>query len=306
VSEPRSAAAPRERCSFAAQRRGDALPGTAAPALGFFLIEQPGPWGRFALTQSGLDPVVGRGVSARGLEAGLRVLTIRRPGRAGPAEAAGTRRRRWALVDARPGREVTRWGTFGSDAELLEVPLDGSVGEPSYDPLFLVCTHGRHDACCAIRGRPVAASLAEARPQQTWECSHVGGDRFAANLIALPHGLYYGRVDAQSVHDVAAAHERAEVVPRLLRGRSRWPPATQAAQQYARERYGDLAIGAWAGAGALPLGDGRWQVRLRRDGGHLVVTIAATGGPEPGLLTCHATRPAHPPQYEVLSCVEVG
>lgn len=289
------------RCSFAADQRGDPLVGTAAPALGFLLIEQPGPWGRLALTDSRLDPRVGSQVSARAVAAGLRALLIRRPGRHGPVP-----RRRFAVVDARPGREAARWGDFVADDELLDIPLDDSVAAPSYDPVYLVCTHGRHDTCCAMRGRPVAAALAAVRPGQTWECSHVGGDRFAANLVALPHGLYYGRVDTGNVIEVVEAHERGEVVPRLLRGRARWLPAAQAAQQYARERYGDLSIGACEPAGTLPLGDGRWQVRLRRDDGYLIVTVAATGRAEMGLLTCHAKNPAHPPSFEVLEVVETG
>src|SRR4029453_5830608 len=54
---------------------------------------------------------------------------------------------------------------------------------------------GRHGACCAERGRPVAAALAQAHPEETWEVSHIGGDRFAGNLLVLPNGLYYGRLD---------------------------------------------------------------------------------------------------------------
>jgi hypothetical protein len=291
---------PSFRCSFAAEERCDRITGTAAPAQGFLLVEQPGPWGRYALTESRLDPAVGRAVSARGVAAGLRVLLIRRPGR-----VPGATRRRFAVVDARPGQEVVRWGEFSADRELLDVPLDAGAGPPSYDPVYLVCTHGRHDQCCAIRGRPVAATLATARPEQTWECSHVGGDRFAANLVALPHGLYYGRVDAARVVEVAEAYERGEVVPRVLRGRSRWLPAAQAAQHHARELYGDLRIGAFEPAGSLPLGDGHWQVRLRRGQGHLVVTVAATTHAEAGLLTCHAVNPAHAPRFEIISVVEV-
>ena len=299
--EPAVEAGVAPRCSFAARRRGDPLAGTAAPAFGFLLIEQPGPWGRFALTQSRLDPQVGRAVSDRAVAAGLRALLIRRPGR--PDATAGPRR--WAVVDARPGRETTRWGTFDDDRELLDVPLDG-VGAPTSEPFYLVCTHGRHDACCAIHGRPVAAALATRLPEQTWECSHVGGDRFAANLVAMPHGLYYGEVDAESVLEVAEAHARGHVVPRLVRGRSRWLPAAQAAQEHARATYGDTRIGAYEPAGTLPLGDGRWQVRLHHGAGHLLVTVAMAAGGEPGLLTCHATRSAHPPAFRVTSVVELG
>jgi Sucrase/ferredoxin-like len=287
------------RCSWAADLRGDPLAGTAAPARGFLLIEQPGPWGRLALTESRLDPNVGRRVSARAVAAGLRALLIRRPGRHNVLP-----HRRFAVVDARPGHEATRWGEFVADRELLDIPLNGGGGEPTYDPIYLVCTHGRHDACCAMRGRPVAAALAAARPEQTWECSHVGGDRFAANLVALPHGLYYGRVDEANAVALAEAHERGEVLPQLLRGRARWLPVAQAAQQHARDLWGDLSIGAFEPAGTLPLGDGRWQVRLRRDAGYVFVTVAATAHSEKGLLTCHAVNSAHPPAFEVIDVVE--
>lgn len=289
------------RCSVAAEGRCDRIGGTAPPSLGFLLIEQPGPWGRLALTASRLDPDVGRAVSARAVAVGLRVLLIRRPGRP-PARS----RRRYALVDSRPGQETVRWGDFGADRELLDLPLDERAGQATYDPIYLVCTHGRHDACCAIRGRPVAAALAAARTQQTWECSHVGGDRFAANLVVLPHGIYYGRVDAEDVIELVEAHERGEVVPGVLRGRTRWLPAAQAAQEHARRVYGDLRIDAFEPAGTLPLGDGRWQVRLRHGSGHLLVTVAATTHAETGLLTCHALSPTHPPRFEILSVVEVA
>lgn len=299
------------RCSYAAQLRGDPLVGTAAPALGFLLVEQPGPWGRHALTDSRLDPTVGRALSTRAVATGLRVLLIRRPGRDRRVQRHQRRHRRFAVVDSRPGSEGSQWGEFDADSELLDVPLDmpldGTAGAAaSYDPIYLVCTHGRHDTCCAIRGRPVAAALARVRPDQTWECSHVGGDRFAANLIALPHGVYYGRADVGDVVELVTAHERGDVVPGKLRGRSRWLPVAQAAQEHARELYGDLRIDAFAPEGTLPLGDGQWQVRLRYGTGHLVATVQASAHAEPGLLTCHARHAAHPPAFEVTSLFEVS
>ena len=65
-------------------------------------------------------------------------------------------------------------------------------------PILLVCTHGVHDTCCALRGRPVAAALAARWPGQVWECSHVGGDRFAPNVVVLPDGFYYGNLDPET------------------------------------------------------------------------------------------------------------
>jgi hypothetical protein len=276
------------------------MPGTAAPAAGYVLVEQPGGWGRQALTSSRLDPDVGQALSARAIALGLRALLVRRPGRH-PEPV----RRRWSVVSSRAGREVSQWGDFGADEELLTLPLDGSAGSPSYQPFFLVCTHGRHDTCCAVEGRPVAAALERVRPGAVWECSHVGGDRFAANVLAMPYGLYYGRVRPEDAEDLVAAHDRGEVLPHLLRGQSTTVPAAQAAIAHARSVLGERRLEALAPAGTIHLGGGRWQVRLRRSPKHLIATVQATASAEPGLLTCHAGRPAHPPRFEVVDLVEV-
>jgi hypothetical protein len=275
--------------------------GTAAPAAGYLLVEQPGGWGRQALTSSRLDPAVGAVVSRRAIQQGLRALLIRRPGRHPAPE-----RRAWAVVSSRPGREVAWWGDFGDDDELRTLPLDGSTGTPSDDPFYLVCAHGRHDQCCAIDGRPVALALARLRPGRVWECSHVGGDRFAANVVAMPHGLYYGRVEVDRAHELVDAQERGEVVPDLLRGRATTTPAAQAAIAHVRGLVSNPAIDALSPAGTLHLGDGVFQVRLRHGTDNLMVTLRAVARPVPGLLTCHARNEAHPPTYDVLEVTEAG
>ena len=93
-----------------------------------------------------------------------------------------------------PLRRLLLTSTFETLEDLAQIDLDAvSRGEapdwPRLDgPLFGVCTHGRHDACCAERGRPVAAALTASHPDETWEISHMGGDRFAANMVVLPGG----------------------------------------------------------------------------------------------------------------------
>ena len=176
-----------ERCAPAAERRGDDLFATAAPAERFVLVEEPGAWGRNALRESRLDTSVLAGLLARCHSANARLLLIRRAHR--PTES-----RSWAIADARPGSEATWWGTFEADDELCDLDPGAPSGTPTDAPTFLVCTHGRRDPCCAGRGWPVAVALTAELPDQTWQCSHVGGDRFAANVVILPHGLYYGHV----------------------------------------------------------------------------------------------------------------
>ncbi|PFK65638.1 sucrase ferredoxin, partial [Priestia megaterium] len=85
------------------------------------------------------------------------------------------------------------------DGDLADiVPALASPGMPGYPPVILVCAHGRHDPCCAVRGLPVGRALGERWPEQVWECSHIGGDRFAANVVVAPDGVYYGGLDAKS------------------------------------------------------------------------------------------------------------
>lgn len=289
------------RCAVASLQRGDVMAGTAAPAAGYLLVEQPGGWGRQALTSSGLDPAVGSALSARAISRGLRAVLIRRPGR-----HPQPTRRRWALVSSRPGRENTWWGEFDRDDELLGLPLDGTAGTASDEPFYLVCAHGRHDTCCAVEGRPVAAALDALRPGSAWECSHVGGDRFAANVLAMPHGLYYGRVGVDDAAGLVDAHERGDVVESLLRGRSTAAPAAQAAMAHVRRQLGESRIDALAPAGSIHLGHGRWQVRLRRGTESYIVTVQAAAAPAAGLLTCHARNEAHPPVFDVTDVVEVS
>jgi hypothetical protein len=283
------------RCAAAAQARGDQLLGTAAPASRWLLVEQPGPWGRNAVLESRLDPTVGAQLSREANTAGVRMLLIRRPGRRDQVAI-----RRWAYVDARPGRERSWWGTFDLDRELLDLPLDGSIGIASTEPIYLVCAHGRHDVCCAISGRPVAAALSALRPTATWECSHVGGDRFAGNLVVLPHGLYYGFLDPSRAIEVMTAYEAGHVVPAWLRGRAGFPPPVQAAQGFARAELGILTVDALAPLSLQPLPGEMWQVSLAAGTGTVDVTIRARQSSQPAYLTDAATRPVRTRVFEVV------
>lgn len=169
-------------------------------------------------------------------------------------------------------------------------------------PLYAVCTHGRHDACCAERGRPVAAALAHVRPEETWEVSHVGGDRFAANVLVLPEGLYYGQVTAAGASDLAERHEAGRLDLDHLRGRSSRPMHVQHAEVALRRHLDD---------------DRRDALRVvRRDG---ATTVFAHGGDtwsvaverveqpdaEPARMTCNAAAPGRPARFEVTSLVRL-
>jgi hypothetical protein len=121
-----------------------------------------------------------------------------------------------------------------------------AFGAPVTGPVFLVCAHGRRNACCARFGGPLAQTLAARYPSQMWETTHVGGHRFAANLVILPHGLYYGPVDATTAVAALDAYQRGTVVPDRYRGRAGVPRDIQETEHARLELAGTLAVAALA------------------------------------------------------------
>jgi hypothetical protein len=121
--------------------------------------------------------------------------------------------------------------------------LDLLAGTAVEHPLFLVCTHGKHDPCCARFGRPLYEALRdELAPDWVWQVSHIGGDRFAGNLVCLPEGLYYGRVDRETAGPVLDEHLARRILIPSYRGRSIYTFAVQAAERVLRERTGLVGI----------------------------------------------------------------
>mgnify|MGYP000017528116 FL=1 len=286
------------RCSVQALSRGDSPVATAAPAQRWVLIEQPGPWGRDALAESRFDRLVAPALARRSRAENVRLLLVRRPG--GRLADSG---RRWAYADSHPGREGLWWSVRSTDADLLDAPWDGSVGEPASGPVYLVCTHGGHDACCALRGRPLARALPAPGPADVWECSHLGGDRFAANAVVLPYGFYYGQVPGDGA-DLVAAHSRGQVALPWLRGRAGVPPPAQAAQHEARQTLGLLGIDDLPVVAVRQLtrpGEEveRWVVTLAGPSGDVVAAVESRPSVEAVHLTCRATHAAHSRTWHV-------
>jgi hypothetical protein len=269
-----------DRCARAARRRGDPRYATAPPSPRWLLVEHGGPWAAHAFDTT---PVLAA-VAERANAAGVRATLIRRPGRSRiDAE------RRYAYVDTRPDREGVWWGTYTDERDLLRIPLRAGAATGSQAPAYLVCTHGRHDACCAIWGRQVVAGLAAIRPEAVWECSHIGGDRFSANLVAMPHGLYYGHLDPATAAEVVAAYEAGLVVEEWMRGRASFGAPVQAAQHHARLALHEYRVDALPPLGVEQAGDRSWRVRLGTDTGPLTVTVRAERS-APARLTCGAGR----------------
>jgi hypothetical protein len=137
-------------------------------------------------------------------------------------------------------RAGSRWGTWSSDRDLLSFdPVAELQKVRDVSPIALVCTHGRHDVCCALEGRPVATALAGHRGFDVWECSHLGGDRFAANVLWLPTGWMLGGLTSSNAAPVLEAALTGRVSLAQFRGRCGDTAVSQAAQYFLMAHLGE-------------------------------------------------------------------
>lgn len=96
--------------------------------------------------------------------------------------------------------------------------------EPVPTPLMAVCTHGTRDRCCAKWGyaayrSALALHRGGASPFRPVQCSHLGGDRFAATGIFFPSGSMYAYLDQADLPRLIDAEASGALVREGYRGR---------------------------------------------------------------------------------------
>ncbi|MGB2839139.1 MAG: sucrase ferredoxin [Actinomycetes bacterium] len=223
-------------CTQVRQQTGEALAGSAPFARLWVLLEQPGPWGRDALTESHLPVQVGQALKALAVDRPVRLGLIRSVG--AHADTSGGRRTllvahtdassSWIAarciddVESLP-RQLSVDALLDAAAPPADLP---GIALPTPGRALLVCTNAKRDQCCAVLGRPLAAALARDAEADVWETSHTGGHRFAPTFVSLPDGYLFGGPQA------AARSLDA------CRGRSSLVPAAQVAELQVLQRLG--------------------------------------------------------------------
>lgn len=214
---------------------------------GWLLIEHPGPWPAFGYP-SDLPPGLERAAD-RLLGDGVRPQLIRRTDRAGRrgdgvravflagGDAAGST---W-IERVDPGLLTDRHGEGRLSAATFQDGRAPGLGHAA-GPLLLVCTHGRREVCCARFGRPVAVALAARFGPLVWETTHVGGDEFAANLVVLPDGAYFGRLDPRQAVVVAERALAGELELDAYRGTAGRSTDAQAAEWQLRRALRERSL----------------------------------------------------------------
>lgn len=275
-------------CSAASRDLGEPLAGTAPVAAWWLVLEQPGPWGAKALTQSHLDPALGAELDTAAGRHGGRVALVRRP-RRHPDTRNPASHRVW-LAATRPGstrllggwvedvsmlRHVN-WSALGDGAEGGSSGLAGQLHtvaaeaglslRPETEPLLLVCTNGRRDACCAVQGRQLIHDVRDDLLGRVWETTHLGGHRFAPTAVLLPHGVVYGRLDDKAALQLVESARAGRFHGDHYRGRSTFSRPGQAAEAAVRRVTGDTGLDD-LDVTVTPLAPGEWDAVVEhRDG----------------------------------------
>ena len=254
----------RPLCTDLSSESDEPLAGTASRIDHWLLIEYRGLWTPRPLAGSLLSTELKAHLREQlELVPRSRLLFIRR------SERRGIGALRCYVATTR--ERVRRLSAFDVEShdDLLGLDLAGAMqgraelGSRCHDPLLVVCTHGKRDRCCAVYGRPLYEELREqAEPEWVWQSTHVGGDRFAGNVVCLPEGVYYGRVAREDVWALLDEHLAGRIYLERFRGRSCYPCPVQIAEREVRTETGltgidDLAFVASAADG------GGWRVRFR-------------------------------------------
>jgi hypothetical protein len=307
-----------DACSVIWDRAQASALGTAASATFWVALEQSGPWGREAATESRLDPELGRALDRSTKEVGGRLILLRRPGTHPNTRtdrshrvyvAGGLADQPWLLqADLTDPASLLRlpWAALREgDVDPVQERLPELVRSPG--PVLLVCSNSKRDVCCAVRGRPVAIESSTERPGQVWECSHTGGHRFSPTGVLLPYGQTLARLSAASAVAVVDAAQGGALPMDLLgaaydRGRSHLTPPAQAAESIVRQQVREPDLLALATtAEPHPSMANAWQCKVRHvDGRHWDVVAVRGPGAEERPESC-GKKPVPTWEWSVLS-----
>jgi len=205
------------RCSVRSREAGEGLAGTADRVDVWLMLEYRGVWRPKVVTDHDLDAPTNTWLDT--LQAGYRArgLTCR-----------------LQMIKQRSSGELRLFTIQGADTWVRSAPdyfsLVTAPDRVAAGAFYFVCTHGQRDLCCAEFGMPVYRALRERVQDRVWQTSHLGGHRFAANVLVAPAATMYGRVTSQDVDTLLAATEHGVLYRPLARGRTGYAPEVQAAE----------------------------------------------------------------------------
>jgi hypothetical protein len=291
-------------CSLRSKEASEQTFGTASTGDAWLLLEYAQSWGAKAFRESTIPEAVK--IYLSGILKSVprsRVLLIRQTKKVEGPFTLFVARSRESLSS------ILKFEFFEYEQLLdLNLPLALAGGSPPgaalwEGPLFLVCTHGKRDKCCAKFGIPIYKTICTLVGESAvWQCSHVGGDRFAANVVCFPDGIFYGHVTEESAKLIAKECYERRIVLTNFRGRSCYSFPVQAAEFFARRETGFLGIGDLKFLTYDPLKPNEWRVRFFSEVDAKVhqVSLRSHLSDFQNRLTCHSTEPRSVVQYSLI------
>lgn len=223
-------------CADTSRANQEAFIGSASPFRFCLLIEYGGTWGKDAFIESTIPETVKKHVlKLYDLDCNVRIQIIQK-------NPLNKDKKTLFWADTNPHNPLLWQYQFEHYEELLtfDFPQFIENGVPKEfqsvtAPLFFICTNGQHDPCCAKYGATLFNEVHDLYPQ-IWQTNHLGGDRFAANMLCLPDGIYYRRVDKLSLEAILKAHGSHQLYLPNFAGHSVYPREVQVAEYFIRQQ----------------------------------------------------------------------
>lgn len=287
-------------CSALSRHVGEKVYGTASVGDLWLLVEYSRPWGFRALQDAALSKEVKRYLN-RVLKTvpRSRLLFIKEDRRR-------EQRPSFFIVHARESEPFTVEFELDAYEKLLDINVAAVASGTSLEggslkdgPLYLVCTHGKRDKCCAKFGYPLYKCLKGETARPVWQSSHVGGDRFAANLLCFPHGLFYAHVTDEGGRTIVDEYEQRRLVLDKYRGRACYSYPAQAAEFFIRRESGIVTLDGLRQLDCERVGEKIWRVKFISTGDGRVheAQVASRPSDFQNFITCHATEEKRVVQY---------
>lgn len=222
-----------ELCSVVSAASGEDPVGSAWHSKRYIMLELPLPWKYSVLESPNVPPGLGdlvQSLYAREIYPGLvgfaaddawsvpgltRMIDYTLP----EAPFSGFTQREY-LIPTPLVTEVLADAYADNSTGALETYV---IHSPTDQRDIFVCTHGAIDACCATYGYPMYKLLRHMADNpihqlRVWRCTHFGGHRFAATLLDMPQGRYWGHLTAPDLGPIVRRAGDVEQMRKRYRG----------------------------------------------------------------------------------------
>lgn len=252
-------------CSQLSLQVGEQMLATATTVKTWLLLEYPFPWGHDAFLESDLSTEVKDYIST--------ILTSLPQARLQMIKSQNSRQSNdIALFVGTSQALQPKIYEFHLNAyeDLMSMDIPAIVsGHKTYqsalrsDPLYLVCTNGKRDQCCAKFGFLTYTIMSKNAKDFVWQSTHMGGHRFAPNVLCFPHGICYGRVTGREVRSVVKSYRKGEIYIENYRGRTCYEKYIQAAEYFLYQQGGTRDLDAYQLLDVREISKDEWQVEFK-------------------------------------------